>query len=39
MRFAIILALAAACGGCASITRGHTNQVQITPASPALRAT
>jgi hypothetical protein len=30
MRLAIVLALAAACGGCASITRGHTNQVQIT---------
>jgi hypothetical protein len=29
MRWLVVLALAAACGGCASITRGTTDQVQI----------
>jgi hypothetical protein len=29
MRWMAILALAAACGGCASVTRGTTDQVQI----------
>jgi len=29
MRWLIILALAATCGGCASVTRGTTDQVQI----------
>jgi PEGA domain len=29
MRWMAILALAAACGGCASVTRGMTDQVQI----------
>jgi len=29
MRWLVVVALAAACGGCASITRGTTDQVQI----------
>jgi hypothetical protein len=29
MRWVVVLALAAGCGGCASITRGTTDQVQI----------
>jgi hypothetical protein len=29
MRWLLVLALAAACGGCASVTRGTTDQVQI----------
>ena len=29
MRWIVVFALAAACGGCASITRGTTDQVQI----------
>src|SRR6267142_6466814 len=34
MRFIVILALAATCGGCASITRGTTDQVQIVTDPP-----
>ncbi len=39
MRFIVVLALAAACGGCASVTRGMTDQVQIVtnPASSDVR--
>jgi PEGA domain len=34
MRWAIVFALATACGGCASITRGTTDQVQIQSEPP-----
>jgi hypothetical protein len=38
MRFIVVLALAALCGGCASITRGTTDQVQIMSDPPGVQA-
>src|SRR6267142_3824174 len=38
MRVLVILALAAACGGCASVTRGMTDQVQIVSDPPNVEA-
>jgi hypothetical protein len=38
MRWIAVLALAAACGGCASVTRGTTDQVQIVSDPPGAEA-
>src|SRR5712675_3790811 len=38
MRWMAILALAATCGGCASVTRGMTDQVQILSEPPGAEA-
>jgi PEGA domain len=38
MRIAIVIALAALCGGCATVTRGMTSQVQIQSDPPGAEA-